>query len=512
MERIKLLLAIAFVCQCLACSKFDKQETSYLNLEGNHFVFSEKITTKDAGMLAKLFVRETFPDTKASSESEIKNVFPIKGDNNERLAYVVNFGNGGYNIVSANRKYLPIIAFNDTGELKEKDFTEGTPFKFYFDIIAQDIIAVTENDAVMDSTSMNIERQWEHYDSLAHNSTMLYSGGNHIYWYGQERTNAMNSPFNYLMSQDLQKYNSLTVQSYSGTRMLSDAEIKNYESENNLIKVNYAAAGLSSAHVASYFWNEYHKNYIVYNSYPLVYTKWHQHEPYNKYNPDRTDIEGLKQPAGCVTLAVSQILNYYSSPQTLKRKSGNRTYSLDIDWTKTQCEELGVNDSNEEIPKLIRFVNLGVDTENGNTGSGSNIDKAKSFFQLNGYDVEKGEGVNTNLWENEIRNGRPVYVRGYDVNAGEGHAFICCGYKEVSQIVTLELKATKSFEVSTFTYNPYKVVQSLKGEKVYSSTVYFCFNWGWGYDLEKCWITKPLSTIDYGANSFADVKYLLVRK
>ena len=132
MERIKLLLAIAFVCQCLACSKFDKQETSYLNLEGNHFVFSEKITTKDAGMLAKLFVRETFPDTKASSESEIKN----------------------------------------------------------------------------------------------------------------------------------------------------------YESENNLIKVNYAAAGLSSAHVASYFWNEYHKNYIVYNSYPLVYTKWRQHEPYNKYNPD----------------------------------------------------------------------------------------------------------------------------------------------------------------------------------------------------------------------------------
>lgn len=52
---------------------------------------------------------------------------------------------------------------------------------------------------------------------------------------------------------------------------------------------------------------------------PLVATNWHQDDPFNQHTPT---INGKKAPAGCVPIAIAQVVNYY------KRLNGEN-----IDWT-----------------------------------------------------------------------------------------------------------------------------------------------------------------------------------
>lgn len=477
---------------------------------------SEFLDSQEASYVALKFADDYLQRTKSLNHF-VQDVFPLLTDNNSVLAYAVNFVNGGYTIISGTKKYYPVIAYSSEGSLSKQILDECHNFNCLMTLTKADIVNCIDNKYSIDSIAIHlIEQSWNQYD-VSH--SYVYAGNNtysssHIYWYGQERTKAMNSSFtdpSRIMSQDLNQFNNIVLQDYSKSEILSAGIIENFRRENETLKSNYRRAGLSTDLVASYFWNEFHKEQSTFDTGELVSTLWDQTEPYNRFNTDRTDFPGLKQPLGCVTVAVAQIINYYTFPDNLVRKEGITRYTEYIDWSETQYPYLYQNDTNnKEIPKLLRFVNQGVHTVNGNTGSSSNITNAMDFLKLNGYSVQRKTGINTTEWINELKQFRPIYVRGRQTNESFGHAFICNGYREVSTPVELELKSTNSLAASDYSSNPYYTIKRLKGSSVHPSTMFFCFNLGWGQDYPNCWIVKPVSSIEVYGQNFEEIEYLLI--
>lgn len=481
------------------------------------FLQNEYLTEAEAAFVATYFTNGNAIISKSAHSKEIDNVFPLLEDNGLVLAFAVNFKGGGYNVISGTQKYSPIIAYSESGHISPTFQYDNSGFTFWMNnIIRNDIQQRIKDYSDTDSLARINQAQWQGYSKIATQSpasTYSYSlSMSHIYWYGQERTRLMNKNFTdaaRMMSQDLHRYNSLVAASYAIGNKLSDSEISNYMAQNSLLKHNYEMAGMSSSNVSSYFWTEYGEKFVRFDTGELISTRWHQFEPYNNLNPDKTDGSGEKQPAGCVTIAVAQIMNYHRFPQLLKRKEGLSSYTMDIDWNKTNVNELEPNSTNTEIPKFIHFVNLGVKTDNGDDGSGSTIKKAQKFFELNDYTAEIYEFLDLNVLERELRAGRPVYVRGFDKNGG-GHAFICCGYRDNARKVVLELKSTNSLEAADYNYNPYYTVKNIEGREIANDSEYFCFNWGWEPDGRNPWIIKPV----YGGVGpyTEDVKLLTVAK
>lgn len=501
-----------------ACTKIDTSHPDGHAAKGieatfvhSEFLENESLSSDEAALVAEISARTFMPSTKSRDRTP-DNTFPLLTKDGKIWAYAVNYKKGGYSIISATQKYTPVIAFSEEGIIEESTLTSDNPFAFYMNIMANDVQQRLESWQPQDSLSERTSAMWQKYKSeVAELNSATTSGyaQSHVYWYGEERSKAMSSRFTdtaNLMSSDLNRYNDIVTQSYSVGHQLSSGTIANYKMENAELKRNYSRAGLSSSHVESYFWNEFYRETVSYDSGELITTRWHQLAPYNKYNPDRTDGVPGQQPAGCVTIAVSQILNYHKFPDELKRIAALHTVTMNVDWKLTDRVSLDETDSNEAIPRLIRFVNQGVHTTNGNEGSSSNIEKAKSFLEGNGYLVEHCNGINAGEWESLIRNKYPIYVRGKEEGKDSGHAFICMGYKETALNVYLELKSTRTLTVNNFNYSPYSTVSSLKGKKVYPSTVYFCFNWGWGTGYPNTWILKPIGNI----NGYADVEYLIV--
>lgn len=304
------------------------------------------------------------------------------------------------------------------------------------------------------------------------------------------------------MSEDLPRFREIVQTDYKNLNNLSISEMNHLTRVNTALKSEYSRAGLSKP--TAYFWTEYYKGYTDYDIGNLVKTRWDQEYPYNILNPFKTNSTEERQPSGCVTLAVSQILNFYKHPQTLHRLL---LKTLDVDWSKTDIPEL-TDQEQLDIPILIRFVNQGVFTENGDNGSSSNIDKAKAFFDINKYTTQKYDGRDIARMVSEVKAGRPLYVRGVD-NNGEGHAFICDGYRAFKRYLSIELSTTNDIYVKDYATNPYFTYRKSEGNRI-TSEEYLCFNWGWGgYPT---WIISP-SNNPMNFNGFNNnIKLLTVQK
>ena len=478
------------------------------------FLTHENLSEDEIAFVAKVFAKDNLmpdADSRAVTDKEVEEIFPFLIDGGRILAYAVNYQGGGYSIISATQKYTPIIAYGEEGKISPDWANEESGFTFWMGLMKEDMVCQLNKKDNADSTVININMLWSDYTAKAATITQYAANAtlpekSHSYWYSQERTKMMMASFtdpSHMMSEDLEEYRRALV-NYKGG-VISDSEMRNFQMQNTQIKLNYEKYGLPRSNVASYFWNEYKKGYNIIDKGPLVQTRWHQDEPYNKFNPKRTDGKEGYQLLGCVTIAVAQILNYYKYPETLKRAPG---FLYDVDWSKTTDLSLPFNSPNEDIPRLLRFVNQGVFTDNGNTQSGSNIDKAKDFFDLNGYNTQKLDGLYLNRIEEEIKANRPVYVRGVD-NDKNGHAFICCGYRETSLKMYIELKTTSSLDVKTYTTNPYWVSRAAEGSELMKEKEY-CFNWGGG--AYPTWVKKPLNA-EINLNGYNnEVKILIIHK
>lgn len=92
-------------------SSSEKDEVAY-----NAKIDPDKIiiSTDDAKIVASIFSNINTTSTRSKNWGNIENIVTIEGDNGEPLIYAVNYTDG-YVLISASKKYYPILAIVEHG-------------------------------------------------------------------------------------------------------------------------------------------------------------------------------------------------------------------------------------------------------------------------------------------------------------------------------------------------------------------------------------------------------------
>ncbi|HPE55801.1 MAG TPA: C10 family peptidase [Bacteroidales bacterium] len=195
-------------------------------------------------------------------------------------------------------------------------------------------------------------------------------------------------------------------------------------------------------------------NYVA----PLLYSEWGQHTYYNAWCPVDPDGPGGHALAGCVGIAISQVIFYYRYPETGNGSHGyNSDYGYEFadfgnttyHWNNMVNSIYGM--ANPDIAELIYHVGVSVEMDYGSSGSGANtqdgVDALVDYFRyspdasyLPRFDVPDTfkDSLILNLDQN-----RPCIFRGGGLSSS--HSFVCDGYHD---------------------------------------SLYFHFNWGWNGDFD----------------------------
>ena len=182
---------------------------------------------------------------------------------------------------------------------------------------------------------------------------------------------------------------------------------------------------------------------------PLL-TKFMGHpSPYKDKNPSRNDSICA---SGCATIALAEILAYYSYPETFPAQAGYTTETQGIivselpeaaiDWSNIKSNytiEAYNKVEKEAVATLIRYVGQGLQSDymtNGGTSSRANM--LVNLVKKLGYNCSSMTYATTKLvneWEDilydNVSHGRPILVTGSNIGPrGSGHAFVIDGYDQ----------------------------------------------------------------------------------
>jgi len=207
----------------------------------------------------------------------------------------------------------------------------------------------------------------------------------------------------------------------------------------------------------------------------LVTTEWSQSDPWNRLSPM---VEVVRAPAGCVPVAIGQVVNYY---KTLTTKN--------IDWNKI------TNKDGDEMAKLIRTIadEIKMSYHKEYAHPQINIagldffsyrDRVKNFLNANGYNTKYVEPINS----------RPIVcpsiIEGFTknfigtTNWFGGHWWVLDGYESYeiwSGCGEIPLRSASTNGQSLQVYG----------------MLFFHFNWGWKGGKDNGWFGVSESYLDY---------------
>lgn len=211
---------------------------------------------------------------------------------------------------------------------------------------------------------------------------------------------------------------------------------------------------------------------------PLLISEWDQGGKFNALCPEDQFGPGGRVYAGCVAVAMAQVMYYYKYPS-----QGNGSYSYFDNSYGLQSANFGStyykwnemanimpNEGNFEIAQLLYQCGVSVDMNYGASGSGawSNnvVSSLVSYFGYsNSVHIDSKYGFTDTQWSSKIIQSIdykiPLYYHGYPSGGGAGHAFNLDGYQ---------------------------------------GSDYFHFNWGWSGNYNGYFY---LNNINPGGNDFA---------
>jgi len=182
---------------------------------------------------------------------------------------------------------------------------------------------------------------------------------------------------------------------------------------------------------------------------PMLSCNWAQGLPFNQQCATYTTSSSTEYcPAGCVAIAMAQILYYYKSSAQCQAVPSYTSstlsaymaelpattfnYSIMNDWyDKAQND----SESAQETARLIRYCAQSVKMDFGKTASSASSQR-NAFVYYFGFDKDAQQVARTDYtaaqWEdlvyNELAQGRPVYMSAR--KSSGGHAFVCDGYTD----------------------------------------------------------------------------------
>jgi hypothetical protein len=156
--------------------------------------------------------------------------------------------------------------------------------------------------------------------------------------------------------------------------------------------------------------------------YCFLPTVWGQEYPYNSQCPvsdcSPATCNG-RSPAGCVAIAIAQILAYHHKPSSLNWTSILSNQSLTANSPATAISQVGT---------LIANIGTLANTGYGCEASGASSLQAPAVLSYYGLTTDSYQSFSISVVANSLQNGYPVYMRG--VSDAGGHAWVCDGYKK----------------------------------------------------------------------------------
>ncbi len=190
---------------------------------------------------------------------------------------------------------------------------------------------------------------------------------------------------------------------------------------------------------------------------PLLKTEWSQDDPYN-----------LKcgGNAGCVPIAVSQIMAYWRYPDVL---NGYR-----LDWNFILNGDTASYYYKEQVSSLIQIIREGGKTDGGSTKQTKALKYMRNIrltTQNQYYDYDHFKVIDA------VKKNKPVYMIGSKSKNTAGHAWIVDGYlnRHITTDQTFKYCIVEELDNGTITYR-YEDIPSTTTV----SYMLFHINWGWG--------------------------------
>ncbi|MDD3202071.1 MAG: C10 family peptidase [Bacteroidales bacterium] len=386
-----IILSAALICMvsCTIKSEYATSEEYVDKLTNNEELKIDKngmsITAEQAINIATLFNAKS-PITKSNTLKQTKDVVTISDKEGNSLMYAVNYKNNeGYTIVSASKNYYPILAQVEHGSFNNDPESGMSIFLEHY------------KEAIFRNNN-NIDK-----DFLAQFRDM---------WRQYEKTNDY-PPMT--KSDDLISVRSAFVSYWEGCGY-------------NCFSLAERPEGLSSSvydswckiaeGVANPDYDYLHNSIIIRSSTSthssvsqLLYSTWHQGYPYNY---GMSGIFMTDAPAGCVTIAIGQIMKYHQWPSR---------YS----WSNIPNSATTYNPSlSAFLEDLFDDVIL-LPTENWSMATISPI--VSNIISNNyGYDVDIFSHTTTPVMA-ALSSGLPVYMIGSQNGIfSNRHAWVCDGY------------------------------------------------------------------------------------
>ena len=200
----------------------------------------------------------------------------------------------------------------------------------------------------------------------------------------------------------------------------------------------------------------------------------------------------------CVPVAIGQIMAYHRKNDLYKNYyaySGLGVYfSKRYNWANIHNTDL-VNETTTttDISDFLYDISMFVNTTYGSPwdgGSSTYKYEAVIYFRNAGYTTSGFIDYNYQTVINELKAGRPVYLRAnrsrwlwgiFSFMYYNGHAWVCDGYRVVDKYTYIETRKIGG------KYSD-QVLSKTTTTKV-STTKYLHMNWGWGGKEEDGWCT-----------------------
>lgn len=162
---------------------------------------------------------------------------------------------------------------------------------------------------------------------------------------------------------------------------------------------------------------------------PFMQVEWGQGPPFNKKTP-ACDPPQMNAPAGCVAIAILQIMSYHHYPTSYATGVFDRS---ELDWNAFNACKRGVNLDSDPLlaarmADFVRRIGDNVDMSYHCDKSSASIQAAKRALKNYGFHTDDICSYSLERVRAEIDANRLLYVRGDPASGGDGHAWVIDGY------------------------------------------------------------------------------------
>lgn len=385
----------------------------------------------------------------------------ITDEKGQPCIYAINYSRGGWMLVSATKKYQPVIARNDEGYFNVNDSMPGG-LKMWKDNM---VSLISDVDSYVPQDTIELyKKEWAHISPqpTAVESSMSRSAQVDHYTdapvftgdFTQEDYNRLRNIMADTIAEMRRK--GYTVETFDNLRY------------GDLIPGEYGTQGITINDLIEMcdgmtyiFYSENFRflSFAVYREErteektgPIIKSTWAQSNGYNQTFPLREN--GKRDVAGCAPVAVGQLMRHFQHP--LKYK--------DFNWAN-----MPLNRPTAETSHFLYDIGDEMDTEWDTEGSSTDVGDMVDFLKKH-YTFVNERASNSRM--GQIMQGQLSLIKA-DFGSGNGHAWLSGGRWANWR--------TTRFDIYTFTL-PEEMTPcgNMQQETIYPATKTFYMNWGWG--------------------------------